>query len=93
MIVELDRQVEKSWKREFRSGLEYTRRMRGENPELVEVANEFMATNFEADNCRAKEDMRKLIAKHPHGLGCFTGDIASNKPLDSHLLLGTTLVV
>lgn len=43
MIVDWTDNWEEFWTREFRSGLEYAQRMRGENPELVGIANEFIA--------------------------------------------------
>ncbi|VUC28139.1 unnamed protein product [Clonostachys rosea] len=42
MIVDWTDSWEIFWTREFRSGLAYVQRMRGENPELVEVAEEFL---------------------------------------------------
>ncbi|AEO69870.1 uncharacterized protein THITE_123229 [Thermothielavioides terrestris NRRL 8126] len=42
MIVSWTDNWEKFWTREFRSGLEYVQRMRGEDPELAEIAEEFI---------------------------------------------------
>ncbi|KAK3941412.1 hypothetical protein QBC46DRAFT_458299 [Diplogelasinospora grovesii] len=42
MIVDWTHNWEEFWTREFRSGLNYAQRMRGEDPELVEVADEFI---------------------------------------------------
>jgi hypothetical protein len=33
-------------------------------------------TDTTAHSCRAKEEMRRLIAKHPDGLAGFHGDLA-----------------
>jgi len=43
MIVDWTDNWEEFWTREFRSGLEYAQRMRGDNPELRELAEEFIA--------------------------------------------------
>lgn len=42
MVVDWTDNWEEFWTREFRSGLAYTQRMRGENRELMEVAREFI---------------------------------------------------
>ncbi len=42
MIVDWTDNWEEFWTREFRSGLEYAQRMRGEDPELQAVAEEFI---------------------------------------------------
>jgi len=42
MIVDWTDNWEEFWTREFRSGLEYAQRMRGDDPELREVAEEFI---------------------------------------------------
>jgi fructosamine-3-kinase len=43
MIVDWTSNWEHFWTREFRSGLTYAQKMRGDNPELVQVADEFIA--------------------------------------------------
>ncbi len=43
MVVDWTDNWEEFWTREFRSGLQYALRMRGDNPELVAVAAEFIA--------------------------------------------------
>jgi len=43
MIVDWTINWEHFWTREFRSGLTYAQKMRGRNPELVQVADEFIA--------------------------------------------------
>ena len=42
MIVDWMDNWEEFWIREFRSGLQYVQRMRGDDPELVELAEEFI---------------------------------------------------
>jgi fructosamine-3-kinase len=42
MIVDWTDNWEEFWTREFRSGLVYAQRMRGEDPELQEIADEFI---------------------------------------------------
>lgn len=42
MIVDWTENWEEFWTREFRSGLEYVQRIHGDNPELMEVAEEFV---------------------------------------------------
>ena len=42
MVVDWTDNWEVFWTREFRSGLEYAQRMRGEDPELQAVAEEFI---------------------------------------------------
>ena len=42
MIVDWTDNWEYFWTREFRAGLQYAQKMRGENPELMEVAEEFI---------------------------------------------------
>jgi fructosamine-3-kinase len=43
MIVDWTDNWEEFWAREFRSGLKYAARERGDDPELVEIAEEFIA--------------------------------------------------
>ncbi|KAJ3487313.1 hypothetical protein NLG97_g6436 [Lecanicillium saksenae] len=42
MVVDWTDNWEEFWVREFRSGLKYVQSMRGDNPELVEIAEEFI---------------------------------------------------